>query len=120
MFSLACPQNSCYSGGMTENVINFPRQEGAFETLAGPQRLGNSLVVEGHCVPRMHVHDRGDTIEFVLDERMAFEFPKEWAYLAAAFASNAMAIGAGYPSLGGKQTEHFAPKVFQVSLDDKP
>jgi hypothetical protein len=47
----------------------------------------------------MTMIDRGETIEFVLDDRLAFIFPRDIAPLAANFAAQAMAIGAGHPSL---------------------
>ncbi len=94
-----------------DNVIELPATKHACDTLAGPDRGGCSVIVDGRAIPNMHMYDNGDTIDFILDERLAFEFPREWAYLAASFAANAMAIGAGYAFSGAdEKRKAFAPK----------
>lgn len=100
---------------MSDNVFNLPPQEDPTNSLIGPQRLGNELIVEGRLIPNIHVHDNGDTIDFVLDGRMSYEFPREWAYMAAIFASNAMAVGAGFPSIAGERMQEFASECFGIS-----
>lgn len=99
------------------NVVELPRQDPP--DMQGPYRMGCHVVIDGRSIPNLHMHDTGDTVEFILDNRLAFEFPKEWAYLAAAFAANAMAIGAGYPFLGAETKDRpFASKC--VALDELP
>lgn len=100
------------------NIIDFPKQD--LPDIKGPERTGNSVIIDGRCVPKMHMHDRGETVDFILDGRLSFEFPKDMAYLAASFAANAMAIGAGYTFLGSETKDHpFAPQCFQIDLSDE-
>jgi hypothetical protein len=102
---------------MTDNVIKLPGSDPT-STMLGPDLMGQSVILDGRLIPNLHAHDRGKTIEFVLDGRMAYEFPREWAWLAGLFAANAMAIGAGFPSINGKRCEHFGPQVSQIVLGD--
>lgn len=92
---------------MTDNVVHLPGPD-SVPSLFGPERSGHSVIIDGRVVPNLHAYDRGDTVDFVLDERMAFEFPRELAYLAASFAAEAMAIGAGFPSFRGERMRGFA------------
>ena len=79
-------------------------------------RTGYDVFWEGRLVPKIHAYDRGDTIEFVLDGRLGWEFPREIAFLALGFAANAMAIGAGYAHFGAdKKIEAFAPRVIGIN-----
>lgn len=97
------------------SVLQFPKPPPP--DMRGPERIGCDVIIENRRVPNLHMHDRGDTIDFVLDGRMMFGFPKEWAYLAATFAANAMAIGAGWPCLtADKKCERFAPECFQIEI----
>ncbi len=119
---------------MMDNVINLgadeklqAEREAQIEeyvtSLFGPQQTGHSLIVEGRCIPNITVRKGRDEqgneeIEFILDGRLAFGFPREWAGHAAVFAANAMAIGAGYPSLNGDNKERpFAPQVSFLGAD---
>lgn len=104
-----------------ETVVQFPEREGPPD-LKGPIRQGCAVIVDGRAIPDMHMHEHGDTVDFILDERLSFEFPKEIAYQAAAFAANAMAIGAGYSFLGAETKDRpFAPQCFGIVLgDDNP
>lgn len=95
---------------MSDNVVQLPGTDVVGDML-GPKFSGHSVIIDGRLIPDLHAYDRGESIEFVLDGRLAFEFPREWAFLAAAFAANAMAIGAGFPSLNGRRCEHFASQV---------
>ena len=86
------------------------------EQMRGAMRSGASVVIDGREVPRIMMHDRGAEIEFILDGRMSYSFPREWAYLAAAFAGTAMAVGAGHPSLSAphRSTMPYAPEVMRL------
>ena len=98
-------------------ISKFPDRPDYAATLFGPDQLGSSLIVDGRIIPNIVVHDRGDFIQFVLDSRMAFEFPRDFAINVAAFAANAMAIGAGYAFIGSESRERpFAPQVFGIEL----
>lgn len=90
------------------------------EQMRGATRSGESVVIDGRDVPNLRMLDRGAEIEFVLDNRMSFSFPREWAYLAAAFAAQSMAVGAGHPSLSAphRSTIPYAPEVRR--LDGMP
>lgn len=102
------------------SVAQFPKIERGPPDMRGPERMGCDVILDERVIPNLHMHDRGDTIEFILDGRLAYEFPKEWAYLAAAFAANAMAIGAGYPFLGAETRDRpFAPKCYRIDLGEQ-
>lgn len=113
---------------MADNVIPLGAddkvradQEAWVKSLFGPQRLGSDLIVDGRLIPNVHIHDMGAEIEFILDGRLGFVFPRDLAPQAAAFAANAMAIGAGYAYVGGETKERpFAPQCFGIeSLPEK-
>lgn len=99
-----------------ETVVQFPEREGPPD-LNGPIRQGCHVIVNGRMIPNLHMYEDGDETVFVLDSRLAFGFPKEIAHQAAAFAANAMAIGAGYSYLGAETKDRpFAPQCFGIEL----
>lgn len=81
------------------NVVRFPAGPDRIEEMKGPGRTGNDVFIEGRVVPNVYMRDCGETIEFVLDNRLCFIFPRDSAVHAMCFAAHAMAIGAGHPSL---------------------
>ena len=88
------------------------------KTVVGPKVSGNSVIIDNREIPKMRCYEQGDQIEFILAGRYSYSFPKEWAYLATTFAAQAMAIGAGYPSMSAETKDQpFAPKVFEITLD---
>jgi hypothetical protein len=98
------------------NVVEFPERQTPPD-MRGPERGGCDVIIGGLLVPRMHMYDKGETIDMILDGRFSYEFPKEWAYLAADFAANAMAIGAGYSFLGAETKDRpFASKVWKIEF----
>lgn len=100
-------------------VSDFPQRDLIAE-MKGPDRGGCSVIVDGRLVPNMAMHDRGETIEFVLDNRMSWSFPRAEAWNAASFAFTAMALGAGFAS---PSAMHFTQRAFApecIKLDDKP
>jgi hypothetical protein len=102
-----------------DNVTDFPTPEkrDLIAEMKGPDNLGSSVVMEGRLIPNVAMFDRGDEIEFVLDGRLAFGFPRDQAWNAIAFAAAAMAVGAGFPHYsGGKHftQREFAPQVVQL------
>ena len=104
---------------MTDNITNLHKDP--VPAMIGPKRSGHDVIIDGHAIPNMRLHDRGDRIEFVLDDRYSYEFPREWAYLAADFAAIAMAIGAGhthfkYPHRSNKS---YAPQCVGIEIMDK-
>jgi hypothetical protein len=101
---------------MDNDVVDFPTREGPPD-MRGPDRSGCGVIIEGRLIPKLHMYDRGDTIEFILDGRFSYEFPKELAWLAGSFAANAMAIGSGYPFLGAEsKSQPFAPQCQEIVL----
>lgn len=101
---------------MSDNVKSLREPN----SIIGAYSADNSVVIDGHAIPKIRCIEQGDHIEFILDRRFGFIFPKEWAYLAASFAAQAMAIGAGYSNLGAKDKNHpFAPQVMMNLLEDK-
>lgn len=93
---------------MADNVTTFPTRDLVVE-MAGPVNQGCAVRIEGRIVPNMVMFDHGDIVEFVLDHRLGFGFPRAQAYDAAAFAAAAMAIGAGFSHPSGM---HFTQRPF--------
>ena len=84
-------------------------------SIIGPEIRGNAVIVDGLCIPNMHCFDCGDEIEIIIDRRFSYTFPKEWAYLAAAMAAQAMAIGEGYTHLEVLTKDRcFAPRIREL------
>lgn len=104
---------------MTDNVTDFPQTQkrDLIAEMTGPENLGTALVIEGREVPGIAMFNRGDEIEFVIDHRVAFGFPKDQAWNAAAFAFAAMSYGAGCDPLNFERRP-FAKKV--VKLNSMP
>ena len=105
-----------------DNVVNLPPQQDLSDTLFGPTSRAAQLIFDGRAISKIEVREEGDSVVFLLDRRLSYSFPREFAYLAAAFASNAMAIGAGFPHAGAnKKFEGFAPQcavVVRENTDD--
>lgn len=80
------------------NVTDFPTEpkRDLIAEMTGPISSGNHIIIDGRCIPNMLMYDRGEEIEFVIDNRLGFSFPRDQAWNAAAFAFAAMAIGAGF------------------------
>lgn len=83
---------------MTDNVTQLPQppKRDLIAEMKGPENSGNAVIIDGRCIPNCVMYDRGGEIEFVLDNRLAFSFPREQAWNAAYFAFVAMALGAGF------------------------
>lgn len=94
---------------MSDNITQFPPKRDLIAEMTGPPTGGNAVIIDGRVIPNCMMFDRGDEIEFVLDNRLAFGFPREQAWNAAAFAFAAMAIGAGFPHPSGM---HFTQRPF--------
>lgn len=97
---------------MADNITELPRRD-LIKELIGADLIGNAVVVNGHEVPGIAMFDRGDEIEFVIDHRVAYGFPKAQAWNAAAFALAAMAFGAGCDPLNF-EPRPFAKKVVRI------
>jgi hypothetical protein len=100
---------------MTDTVTEFPARDLIAE-MTGPEQSGCSVIIDGRKVPNLVLVDHGDVIEFLLDGRLAFPFPREHAWQAAAFAFAAMAIGAGFshPNHMHFTQRPFAPEMRQL------
>jgi len=94
------------------NVTDFPTEpkRDLIAEMKGPETGGNAVILEGKLIPHVMMFDRGDEIEFVLQNRLAFGFPRDQAWNAMAFAASAMAIGAGFPHYSGGK--HFTQRDF--------
>jgi hypothetical protein len=77
------------------NVTNI--FDDKIEAMKGPVASGHDVIIEGHLIPNLTMRDCGDQIEFILDRRLSWSFPRDLAHYAADFAATAMAIGAGHP-----------------------
>ncbi len=98
------------------NIIDGPgRQE--VPDVVGSEVRGNNVIVDGRVIPKMMCRERGDEIEFIVDGRFSFQFPKQWSFLAAAMASQCMAIGMGYSHMGASNKERpFAPQSATIDV----
>lgn len=98
---------------MSENIINLKK----IPSIVGVVTTDCSVFVDGRKIPKMRCIEQGDNIEIILDERFSYTFHKDVAYLAANFAAQAMAIGAGYSYLGAPNKDMpFAPEVVGIDL----
>lgn len=86
------------------------------DEMTGPEQRGNAVVIDGRLVPNLTMHDRGAEIEFILDGRFSYSFPRDIAWLAASFAFSSMAIGAGFaaPSAMHFTQRPFAPQCAKL------
>ncbi|GAC1572655.1 MAG: hypothetical protein NVS3B5_01650 [Sphingomicrobium sp.] len=98
------------------NVTDFPTEpkRDLIAEMKGPETCGNAVILEGKLIPNMMMFDRGHEIEFVLDNRLVFGFPREFAHQAACFAASAMAIGDGFPHFSGGK--HFTQREFASNV----
>lgn len=103
---------------MADNVTTLPSRDLIAET-RGAELIGNCVKIQGREVPGIVMFDRGDEIEFVVDHRVAFGFPRTQAWDAAAFAFAAMAFGAGCDPLNF-EPRPFAKKVVSFGGVDDP
>lgn len=98
------------------NVTNFPSEpkRDLVAEMKGPETGGNAVILEGRLIPNVMMFDRGAEVEFVLQNRLGFSFPRELAHQAASFAAAAMAIGAGFPHYSGGK--HKTQREFAVTV----
>jgi len=103
---------------MTDNVTDFPgSKRDLIAEMLGPVFSGRNVIIDGRHIPNVAMIDHGAEIEFILDGRLSYSFPRDIAWLAMAFAANAMAIGAGYPSASGglhQSQREFATPVMEL------
>jgi len=104
------------------NVTDFPSEpkRDLIAEMTGPENGGCSVIIDGRLMPHVAMYDRGGEIEFVIDHRLAFGFPRDLAYQAASFAFAAMAVAAGFRHPSGlHKTQHpYASEC--VRLDGLP
>lgn len=99
-------------------IVDFPSKTDKTVTMKGPELTGHSVIVDGRVIPRLRMHDLGDNIELVLDNRFGITIPRDYAYQVAWGLANALAIGEGYPFLGAESKDRpFAPECFEITLD---
>lgn len=95
-----------------DNVTKFPAPPAPPEQpplLVGPFEEWR-VQVDGRIIPRLTGFHDGDKIALVVDHRFSASFTKEDAPQAAWLIAQAMAIGAGYASLGAQTKDRcFAP-----------
>lgn len=105
---------------MTDNVTRLPPPRDLIAEMKGPENSGSAVIIDGRAIPNCVMYDRGNEIEFVLDHRLAFSFPREQAWNAAAFAFAAMSLGAGFahPSAMHFTQRPFAAECVQLNLKD--
>lgn len=76
------------------------------------------VVIDGRAIPNMTARRTGDQVVISLDNRLTIAVPADIAYQVAAFAANAMAIGAGYSHLGAETRERpFAPRAAKLDVE---
>src|SRR5437879_3200208 len=104
------------------NDTDFPTEpkRDLIAEMTGPENLGCSVIIDGRLMPHVAMFDRGEEIEFVIDRRLGFSFPRDLAYEAASVAFAAMAIAAGFRHQSGL---HFTQHPYAgecVKLDGLP
>jgi hypothetical protein len=92
-------------------VVEFPPKVDLIAEMTGPISQGCSVIIDGHVIPHLKMFDHGDTIELMIDDRMIFPFPREWAHQAATFAATAMAVAAGFPHFKYPKPTTFATPI---------
>jgi hypothetical protein len=100
------------------NITEFPHRDLIAE-MKGPENVGNCVRVNGREIPKLAMFDHGDEIEFILDHRVSYGFPRAQAWDAAAFALAAMAVGAGCDPLNFEPSP-FAKKVVDFGTINSP
>lgn len=104
---------------MDDNVKQFqPRKErDLVSEMMGPPATGRAVVIDGRLVPNMVMFDHGGDVEFILDNRLSFTFPRNIAWLAANLAFQSMAVAAGFSSIAGAHFTQlpFAPEVVALN-----
>jgi hypothetical protein len=55
---------------------------------------GHEVRINGGVVPHLQAFDRGEVIEFVLDERFSYPVPREWAGIFASAIAQALNLEA--------------------------
>ena len=107
---------------LPDNVVRMPAADldRQIAAMTGPERGGNHVVIDDRLVPNLAMRDAGERIEFVLDSRMIFSFPRDVAWLAASFAFHAMAIGAGFGGPGGlhESARNYGVSVTRVDTEE--
>lgn len=102
------------------DIVDFPPQHET-PSLVGPPLRGNRVVVDGRIIPSLTCHQTTASVEFILDGRFSLEVPNGSDPSASQIAwmlANALAIGAGYPSLGAEAKG--GPFARQMWVIDKP
>lgn len=102
---------------MTE-IVDFPTRD-LIKEMTGPATPGCAVIIEGFVIPHIMMVDCGETIEFIVDNRICFPFPREHAYQAANFAAVAMSVAAGHNYMGEPHnlTKPFAGKAVRLDMD---
>lgn len=102
---------------MSDNIIKFPKDETS-ELLVGPFEY-YKVVVDGRAIPNLTGFHDGDKIALVLDGRFSISVSKDDATPVAWMIANALAIGAGYPSMNAAdKSRPFAPQIAQIGAPE--
>lgn len=97
---------------MDDNVTDFPAAPDPVSAMMGPKHTGRCVIVEGRAIPGLTMHEEGDAISFVLDNRLSISVPRDTAPQIAWFVASALAIGQGYTHIGAANKDRpFAPQV---------
>lgn len=100
---------------MSENITPFPKPQEQPDLLIGPFKEWR-VQVEGRIIPNLTGFHDGDKIALVVDKRFSASFAPDDARQAAWLIAQALAIGAGYPSLGATSKDiPFAPKGMDMT-----
>jgi hypothetical protein len=102
-----------------EKIVEFPRETPP-PLLVGPFKEWR-VIVQGRVIPKLTGYKYEDgRVSLTLDHRIGADFPnEEIASQAAWMIANAMAIGAGYPSMmADSKDAPFAPKGCEIKLPE--
>ena len=82
----------------------------------GANRTGKTVIVEGREIPRLHLIDRGDMIEFIIDGRFGYDVPRDQSRIFATAVATALAVGEGHASINSDAPSRcFAPQVRTIA-----
>ena len=91
---------------------------GIAQMLAAPPMPGHPVTIDGRLITQLHGTEVNGKVHFLLDGRFGMTVPREMAVEFAWFVAEALAIGAGCPSINSDQKTSLFPKVFE--LDEVP
>lgn len=100
------------------NVLSFPTAT-TESLLVGPFEE-YAVRVEGRSIPGLSGRERDGETDLIIDSRFCITVPNDLATVVAWGLAQALAVGAGYPSLSATSKDRpFAPLMGELFLTTK-